>query len=201
MRTSDQLQPDLSRMATVAAFRAGCNLDSERLFVTASWFAPYEERLLAALPTALTEDLVAALRDALYKRRQLETVVDFVEQYPITWDDFARWQETRALAQHLADARVGFFPWRDVEASANDEQLQSQHAAQVHKDAPAWLDMNFVGGNARHCPGCNRAPADLTSIYFSSPPWTWQKLCGRAGWLTICRPCHLQVDFFLTIMN
>jgi hypothetical protein len=54
---------------------------------------------------------------------------------------------------------------------------------------------------ARNCPGCDRPESELTWLYFSSPAWTWRRLCGRAGWLVLCRPCHLQVDFFLERMN
>ena len=29
----------------------------------------------------------------------------------------------------------------------------------------------------------------------------WEHLCGRAGWMTVCDRCHLQVDFFREAMN
>jgi hypothetical protein len=54
---------------------------------------------------------------------------------------------------------------------------------------------------ARACPGCGRPPEALTWIYFASPGWTWEQLCGRAGWLLVCKPCHLQVEFYLEAMN
>jgi hypothetical protein len=54
---------------------------------------------------------------------------------------------------------------------------------------------------ARKCPGCGRSASELSWVYFSSPAWTWEQLCGRAGWLVICRPCHLQVEHFLVEMN
>jgi hypothetical protein len=76
----------------------------------------------------------------------------------------------------------------DVDASEADTLLQQQKADAQHPPA-------------RNCPGCDRPSCDLSWIYFSSPAWTWEKLCGRAGWLVVCKDCHLQVDFFLSVMN
>lgn len=206
MIDSDQLQSGLSPDSTVQAFAAACNRDSNRLFITESWFAPFRARLLSALPASLTEPLVEALRDALYKRRPLETVVEFVEQQPMTWPEFERWRAARENELHLESARRGFFPWADVEAAASDENLQRTHMSQSEAQAPAILGLEGIAkpdmrAGARNCPACGRAASELSWIYFSSPAWTWQQLCGRAGWLVICQPCHLQVDFFLDRMN
>ena len=73
----DRLRVGLSPDATVIAFVAACNRDADRLFITESWFAPFRARLSVALPQYLSAALVDALRDALYKRRPLETVVQF----------------------------------------------------------------------------------------------------------------------------
>ena len=51
------------------------------------------------------------------------------------------------------------------------------------------------------CPDCGAAPAGQAWFYFESPAWTWDHLCGRAGWMTVCDPCHRQVNFFLEILN
>ena len=48
------------------------------------------------------------------------------------------------------------------------------------------------------CPDCGE---QLIQVYFSSPSWTWEQLCGRAGDMLICPKCHEQKDFFLRIMN
>lgn len=202
----DRLEVGLSPEAAIAAFQAACNQGADRLFITDSWFAPFRLRLLSALPPSLTEALVAALQDAVYKRRPLQAVVDFVEQQPITWEEFAQWDADREHRLHLQRARQGYFPWPDVEASANDEELQRRHRSHGQSQAPAILNLSGrtesdVRANARNCPGCGRPASELTWLYFSSPAWTWQQLCGRAGWLVVCTPCHLQVDFFLELMN
>lgn len=206
MPESDGLEPGLSPSAAIVAFEAACNQGPDRLFITDSWFASFRSRLQSALPPSLSEVLVAALKDALYKRRPLQTVVDFVEQQPMTWDEFTRWEADRNHQLHLAQAKQGFFPWADVKASAKDETLQRTHESRNQSQAPAMLTFAGVSevelrARARNCPGCDRPESELTWLYFSSPAWTWRRLCGRAGWLVLCRPCHLQVDFFLERMN
>ena len=47
------------------------------------------------------------------------------------------------------------------------------------------------------CPKCD---SSRTQLYFQSPEWTWQNLCGRAGHMVICPICRTQ-DFHLEIMN
>lgn len=207
MTESDSLEVGLSPTEAIAAFEAACSRtkSAERLFITDSWFAPFRARLLAALPPRLDVTVLEALRDAVYKRHRLEIVIDFVEQQPMTWEEFGVWKARRDRAVHLEQAQRGFFPWSDVEASAADEQLQAQHHSQGQRSAPAILSLGSSSGPgdraARDCPGCGRPSSELNWIYFSSPAWTWQQLCGRAGWMTVCWPCHLQVDFFLSVMN
>ena len=80
----------------------------------------------------------------------------------------------------------GMFPWPDVEASRAEAAMQ-ENAEREHPRSHATV-----------CPRCQKP---LGWIYFSSPSWTWRKLWGRAGWLGICDPCHLQVEFKLSVMN
>jgi hypothetical protein len=54
---------------------------------------------------------------------------------------------------------------------------------------------------AHNCPICGKVADDLSWFFFSTPPETWAALMGRAGWMTVCDDCHLQVDFFGGIMN
>jgi hypothetical protein len=187
----DELKEGLSPEATVDAFAASCNRDADRLFITEGWFAPFAERLSAALPPALSSVVVEALRDALYKRRSLADVVDFVEQQPMTWPRFEEWRAERNRQAHAALALNGFFPWEDVDASERDADLQMQHRQAARG----------IGTDLLPCPGCGTSAADLTWIYFFSPPWTWERLCGRAGWIAVCKPCRMQVNFTCTLMN
>ena len=91
------------------------------------------------------------------------------------------------------DDRCEIFPWEHVEASRRGPALRRRHPE--------------LEGRARHlggatgCPTCRKKPEELAWVYFESPRWTWEHLCGRAGWITICDPCHRQIDFFLELMN
>ncbi len=48
------------------------------------------------------------------------------------------------------------------------------------------------------CPDCGEK---LVSLYFKSPAWTWEQLCGRAGFMKICPHCPRQIEFSMTVMN
>src|SRR5262249_37299616 len=161
-----QLELGLSPHATMTAFEAACNRDAHRLFITESWFAPLRARLLKALPPSLDESLVNLLRDALYKRRSLEAVVEFIEQQPMSWEDYERWR-------HLKEARLGFFSWADVEAAEKDETLQRTHGFET----PALVRVareteSDFRARARNCPGCGRPASELTWDYFATPKST-----------------------------
>lgn len=82
----------------------------------------------------------------------------------------------------------GVFPWGDVEAC---------------RGLAPPPDIALAGPPVAEegCLGCGRPAAELEWLYFSSPSWTWARLCGRAGWLAICPDCEHQVDFRLTSMN
>lgn len=86
------------------------------------------------------------------------------------------------------------FPWEDVEAARGRTSLQAEHDAdQARAGYLKW---------AKPCPNCGAPPERLSWFYFRSPEWTWQEdLCGRAGWMTVCDPCHVQVDFFMEVMS
>jgi hypothetical protein len=86
-----------------------------------------------------------------------------------------------------------FFAWEEVESSRNDKRLQSEHPL-------AEARQNY-GAFARPCPKCHAAADKLSWFYFESPVETWESLCGRAGWMTVCDRCHVQVDYFGEMMN
>jgi hypothetical protein len=51
------------------------------------------------------------------------------------------------------------------------------------------------------CPICGLELDKLKLVYLRSPEWTWEKMCGRAGWVVICPECIFQVHFHWTRMN
>jgi hypothetical protein len=50
-------------------------------------------------------------------------------------------------------------------------------------------------------PNCGSAADKLDWFYFATPAESWQHLAGRAGWMTACQQCGIQVDFFVELMN
>ena len=84
------------------------------------------------------------------------------------------------------------FPWEDLEACRKKRRRRSRALDEA---------LERYGPEAKSCPKCKRPGKDLRWIHFSSPAWTWDHLCGRAGWVTVCEPCRWQVDFFLEIMS
>lgn len=91
-----------------------------------------------------------------------------------------------------ADGDEDQYPWEDVDKARHNQRLQRKHP-------PSEADK--YRATAKPCPKCGKASADLVWFYFESPKWTWENLCGRAGWMTVCDTCHVQVDFFLEVMN
>ena len=88
------------------------------------------------------------------------------------------------------------FPVEDVEAWIADERLQRDHAlAKLPERERADLETRrqnaiAVGASASCC-----------WIYFVSPAWTWENLCGREGWLLYDPETGEQQAFVLTVMN
>lgn len=87
----------------------------------------------------------------------------------------------------------GQFPWEDIEAARKNKWLQREH--------PLTEGQQHYAAKAKACPQCQTTAAQLAWFYFDSPEETWEHLCGRAGWMTVCDHCHLQVDFFMDMMN
>ena len=75
------------------------------------------------------------------------------------------------------------FPWRDVIDCMGEKLPESEYEGQ------------------HPCPLCARPSDELEWIKFSSPPWTWQRRARRAGPLSICPGCKIQVQFICEMMN
>lgn len=85
------------------------------------------------------------------------------------------------------------YPWEDVAAARQSQRLQRRHSVVAAKEK--YL------AKAKPCPQCGTVANELAWFYFDSPTETWKHLCGCAGWMTVCDPCHVQVDFFLEVMS
>lgn len=48
------------------------------------------------------------------------------------------------------------------------------------------------------CPLCGKSPEQLIWIEWRSSDWSWQVKAGKAGILSICEDCRIQVDYKMT---
>lgn len=82
-----------------------------------------------------------------------------------------------------------FFSWEEVEA--NREAIDCQ----IHYLSMKYAQLEYID-HAKSCPKCGESPDNLFWLGIQSPNELWDKGAGKAGFLTICEKCHLQVDFF-----
>lgn len=68
-------------------------------------------------------------------------------------------------------------------------------------DVGKCLDNPFFMQGKRKCPKCGRPSYRLVWIFFSSLDETWEDLCGRMGYLSLCPHCKTQVEFICAAMN
>ena len=107
-------------------------------------------------------------------------------------DETTRRRELHDLADRLQSDAGSYqgnftFPVENIIACLRDDALQSRHslrdALERHKDRLA------------------ESVEDALWFYFESPAWTWENLCGRAGWMVVSKEPMREAAFFLEIMN
>ena len=143
------------------------------------------ESILAMLPETITANQAEALKSLAREQIRPCDLYDWLSgRLAPTWSEaFLHLRE--AELQQMAR---GFFPWDDVDACRLNPELQQRQAVEYKKhELPTKL-----------CPQC-RQPVEW--FWFDSPRWTWEKLCGRAGWLALCNECRLQTAFQMVLMN
>ena len=84
------------------------------------------------------------------------------------------------------------YPWRDVEKARNNPRRRIKMSL---------AGVQLMGGKGLSCPCCGCSYEKLTWFEFSSPPWTWQNLCGVRGLMSVCDHCHVQVEFIRQMVN
>jgi hypothetical protein len=88
--------------------------------------------------------------------------------------------------------RDAWFPPADhVSAARRDERLQAEHVGDVEQAKRELPGLS--------CPSCGST--ELVWLWFSSPPATWERLCGTAGPLAWCDPCERRVEYVELVMN
>ena len=79
------------------------------------------------------------------------------------------------------------FPLEHVITCLRDDKLQSRH--------------RLAEALERYREKLTEPVENTVWFYFRSPDWTWDNLCGRAGWMIVAKEPPRLVAFFLEIMN
>lgn len=82
-------------------------------------------------------------------------------------------------------------PREEIDASRGDRRLQRANADVVER---ARADSRLA------CPRCGDG-SQVAWFYFTSPPWTWENLCGRAGPMAVCTRHEEILEFNVDMMN
>ena len=103
----------------------------------------------------------------------------------LSLDELKKALDEKGIEYDEWEIKEAYFPLKDVEACMNSEKSEGMIAEPNH----------------RPCPLCGKPSEELKWIYFDSPGWTWQQLCGRSGPMSICPDCGCLVEFVCHIMN
>ncbi len=107
-------------------------------------------------------------------------------------DETTRRRELHDLADRLQGDAESYegkftFPLEHIIACLRDDTLQSRH--------------RLADALARYKEALAEPIESPIWFYFKSPAWTWENLCGRAGWIVVGKEPPQQVAFFLEIMD
>ncbi len=196
MTTSNVLFSGMSSSAALDAFVSLCKSQRDTLFLPDEWFEPYRARLVAALPATLTPELCEVLVDALYKRKQFEDVVEFVEQQPIRWSEYERWRTERSRTAAIEGGRAGIVPWEWVDSSTARSK-----AADAGRRALEQSVFGVVRRRRFVCPRCGGSGENLSTAFIDPAEFETGPGCFTSGTLVYCGNCHVQIDFQIEIVS
>jgi hypothetical protein len=107
-------------------------------------------------------------------------------------DETTRRKELHDLADRLESDVRSYegkfsFPLEHIIACLRDYRLQARHS--------------LAEAMERYGEQLAEPVENAAWFYFRSPDWTWENLCGRAGWMVVAKEPPQEVAFFLEIMN
>ncbi len=102
----------------------------------------------------------------------------------------------RKIQKRMHNPRSPFYGWKL-------EELDPETIYPWTDVLTCSLDKDQTPFMHRVCPHCEKEGEHslLVIIDFRSPDWTWGKLVGTAGPLTICSKHKRQVDFFPSVVS
>lgn len=102
----------------------------------------------------------------------------------LPFEELIKALDEKGIEYDKSEVADPYFPLEDVEACLDSEQLFLKEAS-----------------NHKKCPLCGKPSEELKWFYFKSPQWTWEKLMGRAGPMSICPDCGCIVEFECFLLN
>jgi len=111
----------------------------------------------------------------------------------LPFEDLKKALDEKGIVYDEREIGDPYFPLEDVEACLNGTTPSIVKHLSVH-----YIKDN---ANRRPCPLCGKPSEKLKWIYFDSPKWTWENLCGRCGPMSICPDCGCLVEFICILMN
>lgn len=95
--------------------------------------------------------------------------------------------------------------WEKIKAKLNEpdpmtheELLEAFASNKDIRDSIAKYPEKVFWPKDKVCKHCGKR---IVSLYYESPAWTWEQLCGRAGLLYICPYCKEDDHFECELMN
>lgn len=207
----DKLRAGISINRAIEVSLGACN-KYDTLFITDRWVQPRLDRLRTLLSEPLTEEQAEALRDAVMRRGLLDDVIEWLSGTTGSWPTFNRgkkWLASETQKRALAETDAELDRLKKL-AVAEEMELKKRGIVrwqalrdnlELQEKYPADGAAERYGSKARSCPGCGASPDMLRWFWYTTPPITWAMKMGRAGWMTCCKRCDLQIDFFIAMMN
>lgn len=199
-KTFEQLAAGLSPDEAVEAFLDGCN-KPDRVNLSSHRLAHTIPSLRRALPDPITAEIAEALVAAANRRLTLERVISWLDHLPMMWSEYDAHLAGDVKRRDLADRQRAYDRViKDLENRTVWTRVRAL-ADRVGHPGRARRAKDRYSAEARPCPKCGAEPRALRWIAYSTPESMWRNLCGRAGWMTLCNRCRLQIDFFVELLN
>ena len=100
---------------------------------------------------------------------------------------------------------IGLKDWQNLHVESFSNQMDMNEIIESPMLSWNWKNVAQSGCNTERRWRLNELCSDcdtrMIEVYVSSPKWTWENLCGRAGMLTFCPHCQKQIRFHLELMN
>lgn len=179
-----EIRGGISQAEALYRFRSAVNRP-DTMFSTDRWLLPKLELLEQLLHDPITQDEANALLDVLYERCRMTDLLEWLKEMPTTWANFFTYRDfKRQEAERVELERDKVLDERWARRQRNRSLTPTEQEAIAGSAAEA---KSYYLLCAHPCPRCGTPPEHLEWYYYCSPPSSWKRLMGRAGWRTRCK--------------